>query len=96
MSHRALALNGQMKTNRKRTGSHPSAASNPRGSSPSSHRTELFPATTSVSALYPFLYSQGFKKPSCGRPAERSRSLRSATTLATVGLAALVPYAGKK
>ena len=51
----------------------------------------LLPDVMSLSAAAPFEYRSGLRKPSGAWPALRRASLRSATTLANVGLDALVP-----
>lgn len=62
------------------TGSHPTVAGNPDVLQPA----EL-PLTTSVNALYPPLYSHGFKNPSGGRPAASSASFASPRMPAQIG-----------
>lgn len=49
------------------------------------------PAVTSVSALYPLLYSRGFKKPSVDLPARRRASFNMPTSAENRGHAAEVP-----
>ena len=58
---------------------------------PLEKQPEFEPLVTSLSAALPVEYRNGLRKPSGLLPAARSRSLRSATTEAKVGLAQLVP-----
>ena len=56
------------------------------------HLIELFPVVMSVKAARAPEYNHGLRNPSGGRPAAANLSFSSAMMLATVGLAALVPW----
>jgi hypothetical protein len=71
------------------TGSHPAVAGKPSVLQPG-----FEPWVMSVSARDAFAYSHGFRNPRGDLPAAMSRSLRSATTLAKIGVAQDVPSTG--